>query len=129
MQKSLLIRTLVGQKFAGPVRALAGVLLVGAVMTQPVLFAADGKDRNAGEQALALGSLAATCANCHGTYGKSAEGASITSLAGLSKVYFVQQMKDFKSGARPATLMHQLSKGYSDAQIDALAGYFAVQTQ
>ena len=129
MQKSLLIRTLVGQKFAGPVRALAGVLLVGAVMTQPVLFAADGKDRNAGEQALALGSLAATCANCHGTYGKSAEGASITSLAELSKAYFVQQMKDFKSGARPATLMHQLSKGYSDAQIDALAGYFAVQTQ
>lgn len=129
MHKSLLIRTLVGQKFAGPVRALAGVLLVGAVMTQPALFAADGKDRNAGEQALALGSLAATCANCHGTYGKSAEGASLTSLAGLSKAYFVQQMKDFKSGARPATLMHQLSKGYSDAQIDALAGYFAVQTQ
>lgn len=82
-----------------------------------------------GAQALYTRSLAATCANCHGTYGKSAAGASITSLAGLSRAYFVQQMNDFKSGARPATLMHQLSKGYSDAQIDALAGYFAAQTQ
>jgi cytochrome c553 len=34
-------------------------------------------------------------------------------------------MQDFKSGKKPATLMHQLSKGYSDEQIDQLAGYFA----
>ena len=129
MQKSPLIWTSVGQKVAGMVRAVAGVLLVEPVMTQAVSFAADSKERNAGEQSLALGSLAATCANCHGTYGRSAAGASITSLAGLSRAYFVQQMNDFKSGARPATLMHQLSKGYSDAQIDALAGYFAAQTQ
>ena len=31
----------------------------------------------------------------------------------------------FKSGVRPGTVMPQLAKGYSDAQIDALAGYFA----
>jgi cytochrome c553 len=34
-------------------------------------------------------------------------------------------MKAFKTGARPATVMHQLAKGYSDAQIDTIAGYFA----
>jgi sulfide dehydrogenase cytochrome subunit len=48
-------------------------------------------------------------------------------LAGLDKSYLVEQMKAFKSGARPATVMHQISKGYSDAQIDILAGYFAAQ--
>ena len=72
-------------------------------------------------------SLAATCANCHGTQGRSAEGSSVTSLAGLDKTYIVAQMKAFQSGARPATVMHQLSKGYTDAQIDQIAGYFAAQ--
>ena len=81
----------------------------------------------AGQDALYLKSLAATCANCHGTNGKAAEGSSITSLAGLDKNYFVTQMTSFKSGSRPATVMHQLSKGYSDAQIDALARYFSTQ--
>ena len=48
-------------------------------------------------------------------------------LAGLPKEYTVQQMQDFKSGKRVATIMHQLSKGYTDAEIDALAGWFAAQ--
>jgi len=38
-------------------------------------------------------------------------------------------MKAFKSGARPATVMHQLAKGYSDAQIEVIAAYFAAQKQ
>jgi len=79
----------------------------------------------AGAQVLALKSLAATCANCHGTDGRAVPGSSVTSLAGLDRAYFVQQMADFQSGARPATVMHQISKGYTSAQIDALAGYFA----
>jgi cytochrome c553 len=36
-------------------------------------------------------------------------------------------MNDFRSGAQPATIMHQLSKGFTDAQIKAIAGYFAAQ--
>jgi cytochrome subunit of sulfide dehydrogenase len=55
-------------------------------------------------------------------------GLSVTSLAGLKKDYIVSQMKAFKSGARPATVMHQLAKGYSDAQIEQIAGYFSTQT-
>ena len=39
----------------------------------------------------------------------------------------VQRMLDFKAGRKPATIMHQLSKGYSDEQIVAIAGYFAAQ--
>ena len=82
---------------------------------------------DAGKEALYVKSLAATCANCHGTNGKAVVGSSVVSIAGLDKAYLVTQMKAFKAGTRPATIMHQLSKGYSDAQIETLATYFAAQ--
>ena len=82
---------------------------------------------DAGKDALYVKSLAATCANCHGTNGKATEGSAVVSLAGLDKTYHIAQMKAFKNGTRPATVMHQLSKGYSDAQIEVLATYFAAQ--
>jgi cytochrome subunit of sulfide dehydrogenase len=71
-------------------------------------------------------SLAANCAACHGTNGVSVGGA-IAGLAGMNKEYFVNQMRLFKEGKREATLMHQIAKGYSDADIIALAGYFSEQ--
>lgn len=79
------------------------------------------------EQQLNIRSLAATCANCHGTQGKAQEGSAVVSLAGLPKDVIVAQMMAFKSGARSATVMHQLAKGYSDAQIEQIATYFAAQ--
>ena len=82
---------------------------------------------DAGKEALYVKSLAATCANCHGTNGVATAGSSVVSLAGLDKAYTIAQMKAFKTGTRPATVMHQLSKGYSDAQIEVLATYFAAQ--
>lgn len=69
--------------------------------------------------------LAASCANCHGTNGNSVGG--MASLAGMSKDAMIRSMQDFKSGKRPATIMHQLSKGYTDQQIELIAGYFAAQ--
>ena len=69
--------------------------------------------------------LASTCANCHGTSGK-AQGA-VPALAGQSKTDLVQKMNDFRDGKRPATIMHQLAKGYTPEQIDAVAGWFAQQ--
>ncbi len=79
------------------------------------------------KEALYAASLAATCANCHGTNGKAAPGSSLASIAGMDRNHLAAQLKAFKSGARPAIVMHQISKGYSDAQIDVLAGYFAAQ--
>jgi sulfide dehydrogenase cytochrome subunit len=77
--------------------------------------------------ALRTRSLAATCANCHGTDGRAVEGSGVPGLAGLPAGYIVEQMKGFKAGTRQATVMHQLAKGYSDAQIEQLAAYFAGQ--
>lgn len=75
--------------------------------------------------ALQVRSWAAACANCHGTNGQAQPG--MESLAGVSRDDIVKKMQDFKAGRKPATLMHQLSKGYSDEQILAIAGYFAAQ--
>jgi cytochrome c553 len=69
--------------------------------------------------------IAATCANCHGTSGASVGGNE--PLAGKPKAEIVQKMQDFKAGRKPATIMHQLAKGFTDAQIEAAAEYFAAQ--
>lgn len=70
--------------------------------------------------------LANACAGCHGTHGASA-GPSMPSLAGQSKVFFVDAMKKFKSGEREATVMGRLAKGYTDDQIVLMADFFAKQ--
>ena len=72
--------------------------------------------------------LAAPCAICHGTDGRSAtKDSPLIPLAGLPRDHIATQMRAFRDGKRPATVMHQLSKGYTDAQIDAIAGWFAAQ--
>ena len=80
------------------------------------------------QQALYLQSLAATCAACHGTYGRAEAGPGVPVLAGMPAQELVRRMSEFKSGVRPATVMQQISKGYSDAQIEQIARYFAGQT-
>lgn len=75
------------------------------------------------EQKLQAASLAATCANCHGTNGVGVEGSAVSGLANLSVEYIKTNMIWFKTGQRPATVMHQLSKGYTDEQIDIIANY------
>ena len=54
-------------------------------------------------------------------------GSRVPALAGLDKTYLVAQLNAFKSGARPATVMQQIGKGFNDAQIESLASYFAAQ--
>lgn len=81
----------------------------------------------AGAQEAQLGrNLAATCANCHGTNGY-ARG-DLQPLAGASAADIVAKMADFKSGAKPATIMHQIAKGFTDDQVKLIAGYFAAQS-
>lgn len=69
--------------------------------------------------------LAATCANCHGTDGY-ARGDS-KPLAGVAAEKITAAIADYRSGAQPATVMHQIAKGYTDEQIKLIAAYFAAQ--
>ncbi|HVP08194.1 MAG TPA: cytochrome C [Burkholderiales bacterium] len=71
--------------------------------------------------------LAAGCAICHGTEGRTAPNSTLASLAGLPRDYVATQMRAFRDGKRPATVMHQIAKGYTDPQIDAIAAWYAAQ--
>ncbi|MCG5501983.1 c-type cytochrome [Ectothiorhodospira lacustris] len=70
-------------------------------------------------------SWAASCAACHGTDGRAIAGS--TALAGRDGEDLYQLLIEFKTGERPATVMHQHAKGYSDAELRALANWFAAQ--
>ena len=97
--------------------ALAAVIATGAPVTA-----------GAQDNPLAARDLAAACAMCHGTDGAAAPVAgSIPPLAGESSDKIAQRLKEFRDGKRPATVMHQIAKGYNDHQIDAMAAYFAAQ--
>ena len=94
-----------------------------AAAQQPAPPAPQFPDANLTERGVR--SMAATCASCHGTNGRAAGGSSVASLAGRPRDELAQTMGQFKSGARPATVMHQIAKGFSDAEIAALADHFA----
>ncbi len=94
-----------------------------ALALVPALAAAAGED----PQRLRQRALAATCAHCHGTDGRAVEGEPMVRLAGLAKDYLLSQLMAFRSGQRPATVMHQITRGYSPEQLEALATYFAAQ--
>jgi len=68
---------------------------------------------------------AAMCANCHGTEGRTIEGSAIPSLVGMPKDYMIRQMKSFKDGSRPATVMHQITKGLTDEQVETISTYYS----
>jgi cytochrome c553 len=103
-------KTSQGDHVKSYVKVLTGVICLGASF----LATAD---------ALQVRGMASSCFSCHGTFGIAQPG--MESLAGKTKDDLVQKMMDFKSGKKPASLMHQLSKGYSDQQIEQLADYFA----
>jgi cytochrome c553 len=91
------------------------ILLVVA-LAAPAAHAQDTGARN----------LASACAICHGTEGRPAT-KDIVPIAGAPREHIASQMRAFRDGQRPATVMHQIAKGYTDQQIDAIAAWFASQ--
>jgi cytochrome c553 len=71
------------------------------------------------------------CGSCHGAEGTG--GPENSSLAGLPAAYIVQQIADYKSGARkfsgpqrgPIVLMTSTAKAATDAEVQAAAAYFS----
>lgn len=92
--------------------------VIGAALLTLFAVNVQAEDRNA-----AL--LASSCAACHGTNGHSVGGTP--SLAGLERLYFIEQMHQFQTGERPSTVMMQHASGYTEEEIRLLADYFAAQ--
>ncbi|MES1928794.1 cytochrome c553 [Salinisphaera dokdonensis CL-ES53] len=67
--------------------------------------------------------LASACTACHGSDGQS-QGA-VPSLAGLKPQTFIERMQAFQNGE--GTIMNRIAPAYDDAQIAALAEYFATR--
>ena len=68
--------------------------------------------------------LASTCNACHGLNGVSV-GPSMPSIGGLPEAYLKNIMLQWKSGERYSATMGRHFKGYSDAEITALATHFS----
>jgi len=113
------------QRFAAVVAAALGAAGLGAVAQQPAppppAFAAANLTEGG------VRSMASACAMCHGTAGKPVAGSPMATIAGKPAAEIVQSMNQFKAGTKPATIMHQIAKGYGDAEIAALADYFSKQ--
>lgn len=97
---------------------MKALLALSAALASLPALAQDVQSRN----------LAAPCAICHGTDGRPAGTDSpLIPLAGLPRDHISAQLRAFRDGKRPATVMHQIAKGYTDPQIDQLAAWFAAQ--
>ncbi len=65
--------------------------------------------------------LASNCFVCHGPAGKSA--AHTPEIASLTSAKIIDTMARFRDGSRVSTIMNRIAKGYTEAQIQAIAGY------
>jgi len=107
--------------------ALASLVASAALAQQPAPPAPAFAGPNLSPKGVAA--MAANCAMCHGTQGRAAPGSRVAALAGRPADATVEAMKAFKEGKREASVMHQIAKGYSDAEIAAMATYFAAQAR
>jgi len=68
--------------------------------------------------------LAQSCMACHGTNG-AGYSSPMPIISGQSALYIDNTMKAFRDGSRPSTVMGRYAKGYSDAEIAALAKFYS----
>ena len=74
--------------------------------------------------ALAQAPLAAQgCLGCHGAGG--AGSSPIAALAGRPAAELVAIMAEYRAGTRPGSIMPRIARGYTEAEIQAVATLFA----
>ena len=74
---------------------------------------------------LALGGSPPGASSCLGCHSVAADDGPVLSLATLTAEQIVTAMQAFRSGAREATVMDRVAKGFSDEEIDAIAHWYA----
>ncbi len=68
---------------------------------------------------------AVSCTGCHAA-SRTVETA-VPPIHGRQPADLAAAMREFKSGARPATVMGRIAKGFSDPEIDAIAVWFGAR--
>lgn len=69
--------------------------------------------------------LGATCVVCHGPGGDSQ--GHIPPISDMEADKMAATMREFRDGKRANTIMGKIAKGYTDAQIDLIAGHFGAK--
>ena len=64
---------------------------------------------------------ASSCAGCH------AEGAAMGAIDGRPEAEIAAALAEYRSGARPASVMSRIAKGFSEAESQAIAAYLSRQ--
>ncbi|HML12433.1 MAG TPA: cytochrome C [Xanthobacteraceae bacterium] len=68
---------------------------------------------------------AAACTGCHATSAKIET--RVPRVAGRNPAEIVAAMEAFRSGQKPATVMDRIAKGFTDAEIRAIAEWLGAQ--
>ena len=68
---------------------------------------------------------ASMCSQCHGTYGQSAEGSKIPSLAGQSTQELLTKLQKYQASEPSSSVMARLVRGLSAQQLLTTVEYFA----
>jgi cytochrome c553 len=94
--------------------ARAGMLAIGLFCAGPALAQAPD----------VVDLIAEACAPCHGDDGI-AKSIDVPNLAGQHSIYLYNQLRAFRSGKRPHKEMLYMSRQMTDAEMRAIANYFA----
>lgn len=72
--------------------------------------------------------LAVKCDRCHAPTDRQRK-LNVPSLQGQSHNYLVNAMKEYRGDDRDNSMMHKMSSRYNDEMIEAIATYYAAQTE
>lgn len=98
---------------ASGILAFALVLYSSAVLDSSVVMAADAPPG------------AAACSGCHAT--NTAAETPVPKIHGRNAAETVAAMAEFRTGAKPSTVMGRIAKGFTDDETKALAAWLAAQ--
>lgn len=111
-------------------RPAALLLALAAALASPLTLAGSGRIPTDSDKLPAgvvrAPAVVSQCMACHGPTGQS-ENEEWPSLAGQRQSYLLQQLKDFKSGARQHPMMAPVVAVLNDGEMKTLADYFSQQ--
>lgn len=97
-------------------------------MRRPTLFVLAGAFLLAGTaEAAEPPPGASSCTGCHAPM--AVADSVIPRIAGRKASDIAQFMREYRSGAWPSSVMGRIAKGFDDAQINAIAAWFAAQPE
>jgi cytochrome c553 len=107
--------------------ALALPFLAAALPSHPAAEPFPTDPAQLGAQIVAQGTKngAVACARCHGFDGAAEGSGAFPKLAGQNADYLENELRNYVSGDRKNALMQPIAKGLNDAELKAVAQYYA----